>query len=85
MKRRVRWVWPLANCGVWGWCRFSLGVAQGYVVYSRWPNWGCGAVCSRAEAQATVGYGGCGEGGPSRNARGTCLVSVMTCSGAFPG
>ena len=25
------------------------------------------------------------HGGPSRNARGTCLVSVMTCTGAFPG
>ncbi len=29
--------------GVWWRCGFSLGVAQGYVEYGRWPN--CGWVC----------------------------------------
>ncbi len=38
---RLRCVWPLANCGLLLVC-FSLGVAQGYVDYGRWPIVGCG-------------------------------------------
>ena len=58
-------VGQIVGCGA---VRFSLGVAQGYDDYGRWPNCGLGAVrFSLGVAQGYVDYGrwpNCGLGAP---------------------